>query len=217
MVRIYILLLFIFILYTLWTPAWGPAWGQCPAALSQTNRNLSPNKPTPLAFIGDTEQLRRLLSGENIIDVWSSRSEVMFVAASLIAAPLDHARPLLLDFSLYKKMSPHIQFIEHERRAGIVRIMISVGGYNFHSIVRIDELYWDEVHAEVLSGPLRGYQASTYLWEYENGKTLAIARGHLRVGTLAKWICGPLCILGKMVLTDPVSKLRSYIENALKK
>lgn len=165
------------------------------------------------------KSLKKLFEDYDVItnSSWAG-DEFEFVNAALIRTPLSYARPKIMDFSLYPKMSPAITKFEYDPKTQIIEIKGEKAGLHMHSWIKVDQTYYDLIRYEVVRGDLTGFRVNAYLWN-RDGKTLAFAKGSL---PRAKQILPTFVALlfkpvSEVVLSVATKNFRSYIEEEYKK
>jgi hypothetical protein len=154
---------------------------------------------------------------------WVGRSDkrpddFAFVNAVLIRAPLRYARPKIMDFSIYPKMSSAIHKINFDPKSKLLEIAGEAKGFRMHSWIRVDASDPEALHFDVASGDLKGMKIDAYLWD-KDGKTLAIAKGLWPEGK--KFFSSVVALLFKpvseVVIGVATKNFRSYIEEEYRK
>lgn len=190
--------------------------GFCVAAPTPTP---SPKKPKPDELL-KPKSLTRILEDYDVItnSEWLENSDFSFVNATLIRVPLKYARPKVMDFSVYPKMTSALKKLEYNPKTQIIEVIGEAGGLRMHSWVQVDQQYWDEIAYEVVQGDMLGFKIRVYLWD-TNGKTLVAAKGILPGGK--KRFSSVIVLLMKpvseIVLGVATRNFRSYIEEEYKK
>lgn len=181
--------------------------------------DLSPSKPA-LETLLKPKSITRVLEDKDIItnSDWTERDDFTFVNAVLIHAPILFARPKIMDFSLYKQMTPALQKFEYDPRTEILEVKGRAGGLKMHSWLKVEQKYWDEVGYEIVRGDMVGFKVRAYLFERE-ARTLAVARGVLpegrkRFSTMVALVFKPL---SEIVIHVATRNFRGYIEGEYKK
>lgn len=148
----------------------------------------------------------------------SDDDDFAFVNAVLIRTPLSYARPKIMDWSLYPKMSSAIKKFEYDPATQVIEIEGEASGLRMHSWVKVDPTYTDLIRYEIIKGDMRGFKVQAYLWDRE-GKTLAVAKGlwpHAKqsLPAFVRLLFKPV---SEVVLGVATKNFRGYIEEEYKK
>jgi len=179
----------------------------------------SPHKPR----VEDVLKEKSLKKVENDFDIvtnaeWLDNDDFHFVNGALIRAPIRISRKLMLDFSIYPKMSDAIKKFEYDPKKDIIEVIGEAGGLRMHSWVKVDQSYWDQLNFTIIKGDMLGFKIKTYLWD-KSGKTLVVADGNWPKGRKA--FSGVIATLFKplseVVIGVATKNFRGYIEEEYKK
>ena len=185
--------------------------------VAKSEEDSSPKKPRLESLLKE-KSIKRVLNDYDVItnSEWKD-DDFAFVNATLIRAPLRYARPLIMNFALYPKMSDALKKFEYDEKTQLLEVIGEAGGLRMHSWIKVDQRYWDEIHYEVVRGDMRGFKCHAYLWEKE-GKTLAVATGNWPNGKKAFSSVIALIFkpLSEVVIGVATKNFRSYIEEEYK-
>jgi hypothetical protein len=214
------------ILLTVAMLALAPIEGRAAARLA-TEKDLSPNKPK-LEEMYKPKSIKRIVEDLDIItnSEWTDKDEFAFINGVLIRAPLRYARPIIMDFSLYPKMSSALKTFKYDPKTETIEIVGEAGGLRMHSWVKVDQRYWDEIAYEIVRGDMVGFKVKAYLWDTSSisklgvtGKTIAGAKGLWPGGktALPSFVATIFKPLSEVVIGVATKNFRSYIEEEYKK
>lgn len=185
---------------------------------AQADEKLSPKKPE-LKSILKEKSIKRVTDDLDVITNadYLDNDDYAFVNGVLIRAPMRYARPLIMDFKLYPKMSDAIKKFEYDPKTQLIEIQGEASGLKMHSWVKVNQQYWDEIKYEVVRGDMKGFKIDAYLYEKE-GKTLAVAKGLWPQGKKAFSSVVALLFkpVSEVVIGVATKNFRSYIEEEYK-
>ncbi|MEW6055984.1 MAG: hypothetical protein AB1540_05155 [Bdellovibrionota bacterium] len=187
--------------------------------IARSEAEVSPHKPK-LEDLLKPKSIKRITDDGDVItnSDWLEDDDFAFVNGTLIKAPLRYARPKIMDFSLYPKMSSAIHKFDYDEATQTIELKGEAGGLTMHSWIKVDQSYWDEIRYEIIKGDMKGFKITAYLWENEN-KTLAVAKGVLPQGKrmFSSVIAVVFKPLSEVVIGVATKNFRSYIEEEYKK
>jgi hypothetical protein len=187
--------------------------------LASAEEPLSKTKPA-LEELFKPRSVTRILEDYDAVtnSEWHDNSDFSFINGVLIRAPLRFARPKIVDYALYPKMSDAIKKMEYDPKTGILELEGEASGLRMHSWIKVDQRYYDEINYEIIRGDMKGFKVRAYLWE-KNGKTVAAAKGVLPGGR--KMFTAVTALLFKpvseIVIGVATKNFRRYIEEEHKK
>lgn len=179
----------------------------------------SPHKPKQEELL-KPKSLSRIFEDYDIVtnSEWTDSDDFHFVNGVYIRTPLKYSRPLIMDYSLYPRMSSAIHKFKYDPKTHLIEIQGESHGLKMHSWVHVDDKYWDVIHYKIVKGDMKGFKIDAYLWEKE-GKTLAIATGLWPKGR--KMFSGIVALVFKpaseIVIGVATKNFRSYIEEEYEK
>ncbi len=188
---------------------------------AETNEsNISPNKPKYEEILKE-KSLKRLLEEKDVTinSEWVDQENgFKFIAAMLVGASYNFTRKTISDYSVYSKMSSSIKKFEYDEKKKIIEMVAEAGGYRAHSLIKVDDKYYDEINYEVIKGDMLGFKITTQLWKKES-KTVIAMNGKLPNAkalfpAALRLIAVPL---SEMLLGIASGNFRSYIEGEYQK
>lgn len=194
-----------------------------------TANALSPAKPI-LSQLVTKASLAKIESGGTVIDTgWrknphepaSFNSDFYYLCAGPIHAPQHFSRPMIVDFQQYQKQVPSVlKKVQYDAKTKMLEIIGEVGGYQMHSVLKVDDRYWDEIGFEIVAGDMVGTTSKVFLFEKEE-KTLAVFQGVYPMAK--KRLPAPLSTLPRLFSTlaqfaidVATSNFKRYIEDEYK-
>lgn len=185
-----------------------------------SENEVSPNKPKIEELLKE-KSLKRLLEEKDISvnSEWiDEENGFKFIAAMLVGSSYTFTRRTISDYSVYSKMSSSIKKFEYDEKKKLIEMVAEAGGYRAHSLIKVDDKYFDEINYEVIKGDLLGFKISTRLWKKES-KTIISMNGKLPNAkalfpAALRLIAVPL---SEMLLGIASGNFRSYIESEYQK
>ncbi|MBI3543139.1 MAG: hypothetical protein HY075_07690 [Deltaproteobacteria bacterium] len=189
-----------------------------PSAPATPSSAPSDVKP-PLEQLLKPKSINKVVEDYDIItnSQWND-DDFAFVNAVLVRTPLDYARPQMMDFTLYPKMSSAIKKFDYDPATKTIEMIGETHGLRMHSWVKVDQQYWDVIRYTIVRGDMTGFKVDAYLWD-KSGRTLAVAKGELphakqMLPTLVALVFKPV---SEIVLGVATKNFRGYIEEEYKK
>lgn len=141
-----------------------------------------------------------------------------FLNVFLLNPSLSFTRPIMMDYTLYPRMSDAIKAFKFDTAKKEIEVRGEAGGLRMHSWVRVNEISLDEIQYEIIKGDMKGFKMFLFLYDYK-GKTLIFCKGFWPRGkaVFSKVIAFVFPTIAEMVISAATKNFRQHIEDAYSK